>query len=1040
MKSINAKRIAAVAASLLVGLAAAGQGVNFGNIPIINTAGQPVVQIVVGSSAQPSDGVVAANIAAVIGSLAHTSTTITATVSGRNGVSCVVTTPTCTLSNQQVWLGEQGLVVPTGSYSFSALIGSVLNPGVLNSGNLKFTKYENTTTNTNYAYPEASTAPYTITSTPTATSVYAGIGISPYTTVSSSTNGGGVSFSRFSSNSLDSVLQLGSSQVPGLLSSSGITQETENLWLAGFPVYNQNSGSLSVLDTNGAYQISFGKPITNTTTNRSSGEPISLLGQNWTVYNLNPPSSMSGVSSSKFILGGNVTLAQASTKPTIVYVGQNITSGPFKVVLNDLSYPNSSGIANAALSVYKNGVLTNVTSVGPAGGTKNENVEINASGTKLFIAVTQTFPGLYAYQKWAKIQLFSDTVNVSSGKDFNAANGKGWLAALRWTTNQSASAGELDSNAALQGIILYSNQSNSVTLTPGSSFQYITSPAVWNVNFAGDALGAPSSGNSNYDPLVFATSSPGSTYQYANPNGGAAESSTQYNFVANVLTTANIPVTNGAGPTVNTTTVTEPVNLFTVSSSIPTAFQLGTGSSPAPTSNINNVTYNLDPYTYVVGNSVTSAGAANVLGNANGGIVVQLSGVGSIPTNAVGSNNNLNVQVTGYKAGATSTSQTTATFTTSAATQNYLIPGFVLANVIDVSLSYAIPNPGVTVQVYETGNVGDFGSLSSAGATANAVLMGTLSAEGSSSLLYKVPQYSYYQAPTAPTVTYTGEGNNVNFAISSVHTGATTSRNQYYTYTVPEITTPSTTSPTANVIIGITNSSSVDGSPAYWLNVTGGNNQALEYQTTQPGQSQTTVKALQGFRTERGGEVSSISTSQVVYDEPRSVDGLQFIVGPVTNTASNTLQTTLHGPYTVGQATNIANVTIGKVNATCAFSTTSCNVTGLNNLTAVPSVSQAIVPTVLNTAVTPLAVLDSNANQATTLIVVGSKYVNSVAAQIFAQNPSFNSTFNQGTSGPDAVNVKAFGTNRILVAGYSANQTVTAGNQFISDLLANATS
>ncbi len=85
MKSLYAKRIAAVAASLLVGLASAGQGVTYGNIPIISTTGQPVVQIVVGSTAQPSDGVVAANIAAVIGSLAHTTQNVTASISGPGG-------------------------------------------------------------------------------------------------------------------------------------------------------------------------------------------------------------------------------------------------------------------------------------------------------------------------------------------------------------------------------------------------------------------------------------------------------------------------------------------------------------------------------------------------------------------------------------------------------------------------------------------------------------------------------------------------------------------------------------------------------------------------------------------------------------------------------------------------------------------------------------------------------------------------------------------------------------------------------------------
>jgi maleate cis-trans isomerase len=87
----------------------------------------------------------------------------------------------------------------------------------------------------------------------------------------------------------------------------------------------------------------------------------------------------------------------------------------------------------------------------------------------------------------------------------------------------------------------------------------------------------------------------------------------------------------------------------------------------------------------------------------------------------------------------------------------------------------------------------------------------------------------------------------------------------------------------------------------------------------------------------------------------------------------------------------------------------------------------------LDTSATPLVVLDNNANSASTLIVIGSKYVNTVAQQIFAQNPSLDSSF--GTS---SVVLQAFGSNRILVAGYYANQTVQAGNQFIQALLSAA--
>ncbi|MGC9156944.1 MAG: S-layer protein, partial [Candidatus Micrarchaeia archaeon] len=108
MNTHRVKRIAVLAGALLMGAVIAGP-VSFSNIPIINSAGQPVVQIVVGSHSAPSDGVVAANIAAVIGNLAYTSTPVTATVQGTSAVKCVpAATATCTVTNQQVWLGESG--------------------------------------------------------------------------------------------------------------------------------------------------------------------------------------------------------------------------------------------------------------------------------------------------------------------------------------------------------------------------------------------------------------------------------------------------------------------------------------------------------------------------------------------------------------------------------------------------------------------------------------------------------------------------------------------------------------------------------------------------------------------------------------------------------------------------------------------------------------------------------------------------------------------------------------------------------------------
>ena len=96
-----------------------------------------------------------------------------------------------------------------------------------------------------------------------------------------------------------------------------------------------------------------------------------------------------------------------------MYVGKNVTSGPFTVQLSDLGTV-SSGISPAALSIFYKGVMTNSSSVWPG-----NIVKFNVTGNQLYVKVNQTFAGLYAYQKWAKLQLYSNVYNVSDGQSFN---------------------------------------------------------------------------------------------------------------------------------------------------------------------------------------------------------------------------------------------------------------------------------------------------------------------------------------------------------------------------------------------------------------------------------------------------------------------------------------------------------------------------------------------------------------------------------------------------------------------------------------------
>jgi len=91
-----------------------------------------------------------------------------------------------------------------------------------------------------------------------------------------------------------------------------------------------------------------------------------------------------------------------------VYVGQNISSGSFKVQVVGISLPNESGVSAAAMEVYFTS-LTNVSQKYPG---QIEN--INLPGGNLAIYVNQTWAGLYAYQKWAKLELFNQLTPVAT--------------------------------------------------------------------------------------------------------------------------------------------------------------------------------------------------------------------------------------------------------------------------------------------------------------------------------------------------------------------------------------------------------------------------------------------------------------------------------------------------------------------------------------------------------------------------------------------------------------------------------------------------
>lgn len=1008
MKTLNAKRITAIAAGaalLGLGLAFAGP-ITFQNVPVITASGQPVVQIVVGSSAQPSDGVAAANIAAAIGNLAFASVPVTASVNQTQAASVLHVTlgtgSSYSLSNQQVWLNETGTTSVSGTYTFGALIGSVLNRAVqLNVP--QNTKSEQGTGQ--YAYPDAGSGNSFSTTLNPGESAYAGVGGAPTnSTPLFNTNGGGVSFpSTFQSSGNDNILQVTSSQLPALMNNAGPNGETESLWVTGFPVFVQQTssqaGGFALLSAGGAYEATFSKPIQLLTSSGSFANPqITLLGQNWTILGgySNTKSSSAKAAQNTAVPGGNVTLASSLSPLTTVYVGHNITSGSFTVTLEDLGQPAANGTVPAAINVYYNGVLTNTSSLFPSANAQKFNV----TGHILYVHVNQTFAGLYAYQKWAKLQLYSNVFNVKSGQVFNNTYDKGWDALLYWTNTTSSSSGATAN--ALYGIVIYN--ATPVTMTPGKSLVFIQQPSAWKLTFVGDTLNS-----ANLDPVTLSVTNQQETYQ----NLGSS----------------------GAGSILN---ITEPSQLLTVTSQIPNAF-----TSAGPQSS--TVIYDLTPYEVNNDANALATLGANTINAAGANTFVTLSYTGDNAANWITSTNPLQVTLYGQEVGSSGgpgpSNQTVSLTGTFSSNSQLIAAGHAMWMLQGdgqnggIRINRALPPGPLTVSVY-TANAAN---------TLSNTLLGTLTSMGQPAVLYTQSGQNYMgTSTTAPGNTlynFGGSGTFVPFTLtqSAQPTTGPTQQGQYFTYTMNEIDVPNSgTNYQDGVIVGIDNTTAgITSGTMFQLNysvagstgVSGVHNNVTY--TSSQGHS---INVEQGFRTEAGSKVTSITPGSVTVSFVKAVDMLQFSVGPANVTAV-VHHYKLFGPYGVGQATNLPNVSIGAVNASVQVSGAGgASITGIGQIQAVPSVTSASEPVLLKnlSSTAPLVVLDSNANPSSNLILIGSGYVNTLSQQLQSQ-------YGVSITSPSSPVVEqAYGANRILLAGYTAAQTQQAANQFIQALYAQA--
>ncbi|MEM4839118.1 MAG: S-layer protein [Candidatus Micrarchaeaceae archaeon] len=967
MKRLNAKKIAAVvtgAALLGFGLAFASP-VTISNVQIINNAGQPVVQVVVGSLAKPSDGVAAGNIAAAIGNLAFTQTqkVFPANVTQAKSVLGVsVSSPSYTLTDQQVYFNETSSSVVSGAYSFSALIGSVLNRGVKLSSPISTKSLSSST----YAYPET----YSITSSPAA-SAYSGPRSVPVSSVSGSYNGGGVSFTTFTRSSNDNILRVTNSNLPSLLNNYGTYGENEYLWLTGFPVYDQASGvdNFALLSAGGAYQVTFNKPINaRTSSNAINNAQIMLLGQPWTIINSTYPTT--NTVSTNVIYGGKISLASSLTNLSTVYVGDNLTSGPFKVQLSGLGNTNQSGVSEASINIYYQNSTTPVnTSV-----VKSFSLsKFNVSGHNLWVKVNQTFVGgSFSYQRWAKMQLYANVYNVTNSQAYNKTYNPGWNVYLGWTNATGTGIPN-----ALQSIVIYNT--TPTTLLPGQSFNFITSPAMWKLQFVGQTL---SSGS--YDPVSATLSAPTGVAYENNPS--------------NTIPAGNI------------NNITEPAQELTVTSSIPNAFSYAGQTSKT-------VTYDLTPYQLIESGNATSITGSNTVQSVTANVVTTFT-----DGNYVSSTYPISITVSGA---ASKGSGITTLYSNSIDGPGPIISsGFTAYNITSISLSRAIP--GANIIVYN-------GVLSSSNtlATLNSITPQILYTQSGKNYLYNTSAANviYNQQNGQPTTVFS-----LSTAKDAPKGNTLSTSSPYFEYTMNEIAVPSQTSEQDQLAFDIYNSTAGAGAnPLFQLNQsTTGTRNNMTYISTQG----TSIQVPTGFVTERGSKVASISQHSVTVDFAKSVDGLQFVVGPSSN-VSVVKHFKIVGPVGIGDAVpNVPNVTVANVTAKISLSgTSSYNITGISKVVSMPE--NVTTPVLLkNLPTNPLVVLDTGASPHGSEILIGSGYVNTLSAAFEKAQGITNADLNV-TGGKI---MPSTATNQILVAGYTAAQTTAAANTFISDLYTAAAS
>ena len=1007
MRSMNVKKIAALAAgTALVGMAVAAAGaITYSNTPIISASGVPQVKVVVGEQAAASDGVVAANIAAMIGNLAWRSQAVTASVAGTSGVGCNVTgggsgAGTCSISNEKVWLNVTLPGQVSGAVEFRTLINDWVDR--------KLENRNQSTADDQYNQQND---------------------YSPLDDISSA--GYVEAVKKFTASDFP-ALQTGS--VTDTYANVGYTEE-QTLWARALAEYDKSSQKVIGYEPDLAYQIKFtqdqygipvavcnpddgaifpdfGAPRQTGETNRTCADTdrtdrhrvrIKFLGDDYIISDMHPPevmvtdsSDVDGVGTQE---GGSIRLAKESAYG-IVHVGENLTSGSYYVKLADITTPTTTAFQTfASIEIYdSNNNLLKEDKV-LEGGTYTWTAP---DGSKIRIRDYKNNPGYYAYAKWAELAIYSKEFELRDGEKI-ADDCQDWKVSLTWKNKDpSKDSKYVDS---LRKIILRdAGHNDGVIMQAGDTQNIICSPVVWQLQYNGLTCADPG----DYDSLGLTIT----TKQFGNLNRVTGSGVATDCVNKTKLTDANVlRVTSGLSqPFTLTGSLTGQVSTFYVN--------LG--------SNLLNATYGDAVQDDIVGTSTY----VNLTPATNWGSVTAFTIIGhNAPTDgSVVMNSNRSTTGNGSVIVFAPTGKLFYNITAVTATGGTYGTKFTMT---DETFGANLTN-NMQIGIYN-----DVGEVfwTQAGETDCDFRMAPTSVEydmgdgtrqpmgfGGAAVVGTAPTWC---APNTPgdcqlnIDTTSGDGANERaFAWREDAGNSPTDYDAVHLYIQQRNQSGSPYQYVDPIASG-----TMDVTPNY-INYTGTGNGP---------QSLSDAQDI-GFITERGTKFTGITTTSAQFKVAKKVCETQWFMKTSGTAPNEPIQV---GPLAEGESTvglpggiviKVTQITEDVGTCTAAAGGAQCVVTGLDSLSATPSVTSTVIPTDLDTATNKLVVTDRAADRAATLIVVGGNTVNTIADEIIRS-----SNIDLRT---DTVVVRAIGTNRILVAGYSAQDTVTAGDQFIQALIA----